>query len=384
MGDIPMEKKMMYAIAVVAVVVVASVAAMYVLTNSDKGPKYPVYFITMPVSSMKGSLGSGGIDGFVAWEPFDSEAIIDGAGTALEWSGEIMANHPCCVVVASTDYLAKDLGGGLTGADIARRFIFAHMGATEWMADALNHENGANYTLLVNLGMQFTNKSKAVVVSSFEHLKYSYAMDANFIAGITNFTETFVNTGVITPDKLTQGGYDNVSDFVSRYADDNYMTIAPNMWYGSSILNPNNPVRLGFLKADIHELAQWVAQNKTVGGGSKSMLEWWGVAVTNASSTGGYSNGPEEMDKFAAGDVDIGYLGAAPAIQKHLNAGVHTVILAGANTEGSAIIVKAGSGIKSIDGLQNKTIAVPSTGSIQYVLLKAAVVDAGLTLELKT
>jgi NitT/TauT family transport system substrate-binding protein len=383
MGDIPMEKKIMYAIAVVAVVVVASVAAVFVLTNSNNGPKHPVYFVTMPVSSMKGSLGSGGIDGFVAWEPFNSEAIIDGTGTALEWSGQIMPNHPCCVVVASTDYLAKNLGGGLTGRDIARSFVYAHVETTLWMTNALSHKTSANYTLLVNLGMQFTNKSEAVVASSLDHLKYSYVMDANFIAGITNFTDTFVNTGVITPDKLTQGGYSNVTDFVSKYADNSFLTIAP-MTTGSSILNPNDPVRLGFLKADIHELAQWVAQNKTVGGGVKSIFEKYGVAVTNASSTGGYSNGPEEMDKFAAGDVDIGYLGAAPAIQKHLNAGVHTVIVAGANTEGSAIIVKTGSGIKSIDGLQNKTIAVPSTGSIQYVLLKAAVVDAGLKLELKT
>lgn len=381
-----MERKMLYAIAVAAVVLVAAVAAVYVLTSSEKEPKAksPVYFVTMPVSSMKGSLASGGIDGFIAWEPFGSEAVVEDVGEALEWSGEIMPNHPCCVVVASTEYLVRDLGGGLTGSDITLRFVKAHAETTKWMVDALNHKNGANYTLLVNLGMGFTNKGQAVVESALDHLKYSYVMDEAFMAGITNFTEMFINSGVITEEKLGIGGYANVSDFVQKYTNEVYIDSLSSVQTSNTILNPSNPVRIGFLKADIHELAEYVAQNVTVGGGSKSMFEKYGVLVTNASSTGGYSSGPEEMDKFAAGDVDIGYLGCAPAIQKHLNAQVHTVIVAQANIEGSAIIVKAGAGITSIDGLQNKTIAVPATGSIQYVLLKAAVENAGLVLELKT
>jgi NitT/TauT family transport system substrate-binding protein len=380
------EKKIVYAIALSAIVVIASAAALYVLTNANKEPaqKYPVYFVTMPVSSMKGSLASGGIDGFIAWEPFGSEAVNENVGEVLEWSSEIMPNHPCCVVAASTDYLAKDLGGGLKGSDIASHFVKAHVEATKWMVDALGHKTGSNYTLLVNLGMQFTNKSQAIVAAALDHLKYGYKMDEAFVGGITNFTEMFINSGVISSDKLALGGYDNVTDFVEQYTNQTFLTAEGTVQPSDVILNPGNAVRIGFLKADIHELAQWVAQNKTVGGGTKSLFEKYGVYVENASSTGGYASGPEEMDKFAAGDVDIGYLGCAPAIQKHLNAQVHTVIVAQANSEGSAIVVKANAGIRSIEDLQNKTIAVPATGSIQYVLLRAAVEDAGLQLQLKT
>jgi len=379
-----LQKKMIYALVVVAVVVVASVAAMYVLTKpNEPKQKYPVYFQTMGVTSMEGSLASGGIDGFIAWEPFGSSAIIDNVGTALEWSGSIMPDHPCCVVVASTDFLAKDLGGGVNGSVITQQFVKAHAMTTLWMNDALAHKDGANYTLLVDLAMQFTSKSKAVVESSFEHLKYGYLMDDNYFDGVTNFTDTFINTGVISADKLALGGYSSITDFIDKYNDRTYLDALSSVQPSDTILNPNNAVRLGFLKSDIHELAQFVAQNKTVGG-AKSMFERYGVKVTNASSVGGYSSGPEEMGKFAAGEVDIGYLGCAPAIQNHLNAQVHTVIVAQANIEGSAIIVKAGTDMHSIDDLQNKTIAVPSTGSIQFVLLKKAVVDAGLELQLKT
>lgn len=380
-----MEKKSLYAIVVAAVVVVAAVAAVYVLTKSDNGPgqKNPVYFITMPVSSMKGSLAGGSIDGFIAWEPFGSEAIIDDVGTDLIWSGEIMPNHPCCVVVASTDFLTESVGGGLTGTNITMQFVKAHAETTKWMTDALSHKDGANYTLLVNLGMEFTGKSQAIVASALDHLTYGYEMSADFTAGITNFTEMFINGGVIEESKLAAGGYSSVGDFVDKYANESYVNALSSIQPSGTILNPSNAVRIGFLKADIHQLAEYVAQNATVGGGS-SMFAKYGVLVTNASTTGGYASGPEEMDKFAAGEVDIGYLGCAPAIQKHLNAQVHTVIVAQANAEGSAIIVGVDSGITSVSGLENKTIAVPATGSIQYVLLKAAVEDAGLKLELKT
>jgi len=380
-----MERKFLYAVIVAAIVIVSSVAAVYVLTADDEPrEKYPVYFVTMGVSSMKGALASGEIDGFIAWEPFGSEAILEDVGEALMWSGDIMPNHPCCVVVASTDYLELDLGGGLTGASMTTRFVKAHVEATSWMVDAMEDTDSANYALLVELGVQFTGKNEAVVESALDHMKYRYQMDLTFMEGITNFTEMFIVGGAITEDKLAAGGYDDVDDFVEQYTNETFLDAESSVQPSDVILNPDDPVRVGFLKSDIHELAQWVAQNRTVGGGAKSLFETYGVKVVNASAVGGYSSGPEEMDKFAAGEVDIGYLGCAPAIQKHLNAQVHTVIVAQANSEGSAIVVEAGAGIESIDDLQNKTIAVPSTGAIQFVLLKRAITEEGLELQLKT
>lgn len=374
----------MYAIVAAAIVVVSGVAAVYVLTKDDgNDQESPVYFVTMGVSSMKGALASGEIDGFIAWEPFGSEAILEDVGEALIWSGDIMPNHPCCVVLASTDYVVSDLGDGVTGAMMTSRFVKAHVEATRWMVDALDDKDSSEYEILLKLGIQFTGKSEAIVASALDHMKYGYKMDLTFMEGITNFTETFITGGTITEDKLTLGGYDDVDDFVDQYTNETFLDSEDAVEASEVIVNPDDPVRLGFLKADIHQLAQWVAQNKTVGGGSKSLFEKYGVNVVNASAVGGYSSGPEEMDKFAAGEVDIGYLGCAPAIQKHLNAQVHTVIVAQANSEGSAIVVDAGAGIESIDDLQNKTIAVPSTGTIQFVLLKRAVTDEGLELQLK-
>jgi len=128
---------------------------------------------------------------------------------------------------------------------------------------------------------------------------------------------------------------------------------------------PSTTVRVGYLTADLHHVAYFVARNKTVGG-SQSFFEKYGVNVTDAVP-GGYASGGVEMDAFAAGKVDIGFMGAPPAITKHLNLGVNTTVIAQVNDIGSALIVKAS--INNFSELKGKTIGVPSRSSIQYFLL---------------
>jgi len=129
--------------------------------------------------------------------------------------------------------------------------------------------------------------------------------------------------------------------------------------------SPSNTVRVGYLTADLHHLAYFVAKNKTVGSG-QSFFEKYGVNVTDAVP-GGYASGGVEMDAFLAGEVDIGFLGAPPAIIKHINGGVNTTVLAQVNDIGSALIVKPS--INTPLDLKGKTLAVPSRSSIQYFLL---------------
>ena len=90
------------------------------------------------------------------------------------------------------------------------------------------------------------------------------------------------------------------------------------------------------------------------------------------------------MTGVAADSVDIGYLGAPPAILQHLNAGIGTTSISQANSEGSGLVVKSGSGITSLKALVNKTVATPGESSIQFLLLKIALEREGLSLEIKT
>jgi len=124
-------------------------------------------------------------------------------------------------------------------------------------------------------------------------------------------------------------------------------------------------VRVGYLLADLHHIAHIVAQDKDAGGGT-SFYEKQGLIVEDAVGAP-YANGGVVMDHFAANEVDLGLLGAPPAITKHLNAGVDTVIVGQVNAIGSALVVAKD--VNKFSELAGKTVATPGHSSIQFFLL---------------
>lgn len=124
-------------------------------------------------------------------------------------------------------------------------------------------------------------------------------------------------------------------------------------------------IRVGYLLADLHHIAYAVANDPEAGGGT-SFYEQHGV-ITQDATGAPYANGGVEMDHFASGDVQIGMLGAPPAITKHLNAGVGTEVVAQVNSIGSALIVSPE--INAPEDLLGQTVAVPGHAAIQFFLL---------------
>ena len=136
-------------------------------------------------------------------------------------------------------------------------------------------------------------------------------------------------------------------------------------------------VRVGFITGDIHHLPFAIADNATVGGG-QSFYETNGLNVTPK----GYANGGAIMDTgFGTNQTDIAYLGAAPAISKHLNLGrniVNTSIIAQTNEEGSILV--ADMTVNSASDLVGKKVASPAKSSIQYLMLLKYLEDNGLNI----
>ena len=124
-------------------------------------------------------------------------------------------------------------------------------------------------------------------------------------------------------------------------------------------------VRIGFLTRDLHQLALRVALDKGY------FLEE-GLRVELVE----FQNGNAEMFGFLGGLIDMGYVGAAPALRSHIETGVEIRLLAGANLEGSAIVVETG--INTTLEMNGKTIATPAQGNVQDILLALACEQAGL------
>jgi NitT/TauT family transport system substrate-binding protein len=128
------------------------------------------------------------------------------------------------------------------------------------------------------------------------------------------------------------------------------------------------PVRIAYLQSDIHQLACWVALEKGFYKKEGLDVEVGGI----------FKAGPEEMSAFAAGALDMGYVGEAPATTAVANGSAAVTVLAQVNTEGSAIVVSDDSPVMSIQGLLGKRVAVPGHSTVQDFLLRKALVKFGV------
>jgi len=373
--DHSMARKMvLVAVIVVAAVIVLGAYAATVMMRGDRGGS--VYYLRMAPATMAASLSAGSIDAYIAWEPFVSEAIVGMTGEVLLWSEDIMPEHPCCVVAVSQDFLEQP-----NGAEVAKRFLKAHLEATTWMIDAMADTGSDEYALLKTLAMEFTTRNESVVDEALKHLEYRYVVDATLLSALEDFVNMYIETNQTTLEAVQDRGYDSVEDFVDTYVNETYIDAAASVEPGL----PDLPlmVRVGYLRGDLHQLAYYVANDSRVLGGAENLFNKYSVTVTNASGAP-YANGGVVMDNFAAGIVDIGYLGAPPALIKHITVGTEIAIVAQANIEGSGLVVSVGSGIDSVEDLVNMTVATPGETSIQHLLLKIALDRKDIDLVLKT
>ncbi len=127
-------------------------------------------------------------------------------------------------------------------------------------------------------------------------------------------------------------------------------------------LSHGESIRIAYLQSDIHQLPCWVALDK-------GFFEAEGVKVEVA---GIFKAGPELMSAFAAGALDMGYVGVAPATTAVANKTAKVVVLAQVNTEGSALVVKKDGKIQTVSELVGKSAVVPGHSTVQDFLFRKA------------
>lgn len=124
-------------------------------------------------------------------------------------------------------------------------------------------------------------------------------------------------------------------------------------------------VRIGYLPTD-HDAALFVAD-------AKGYFEKEDLTVDLIK----YNNGNELMKAMENGEIDVGYVGIAPALY-HIGNGAKAKIISSAQNEGSGIVVSENSGISSVSDLSGKSIATPGEGTIQELLLSYYLKENGM------
>lgn len=303
--------------------------------------------VTMSPRDMVEQLRLGEIDAFVAWEPFVSEAVNQGYGKIIATSHDIWPNHICCVVAIANK----------SEKDVAVALVWAHVKATRFINSKDNHDKVLEYA------EEFTGKRKDVIEDALKRIKFiEYPDKDQFLKYYTELkkrgylTKTYSELGYKTEDDFINDFlYSEIYNYVSSKLDEN------NSWVPEKV---NKKIRLGYLTADLHQLAFYVAMRE-------GYFEQVGLNV----ETKEFVNGVQEMEGFKNGEIDAGYLGGAPATLKRINDNIQISIIAGANSEGSAIVAK---NVDSIEELAGKKVAIPGFGTVQDFLLRMAAIKAGL------
>ena len=304
-----------------------------------------VYVIKMSPPDMVEQLKLGQIDGFVAWEPFPSKAVVNGYGEVLLNSSQIWKNHPCCVV-AVRDGLDDE---------VVKAIVIAHIKATRFI------NNPENKQKVLKHAIEFTGLDEKTVEMALKNIRFIEFPDEEQFKTYYHFLKS---SGLLTKS-IEQLGYKNEDEFFSDFL---RKDIYNDVKLKSSIpMHINKKVRIGYLRADLHQLAFYIALKE---GYYKEM----GLDVDAKV----YANGVEVMNAFKIGELDAAYLGSAPATLKRINEDIKIRIVAGVNNEGSAIVVK---GINSVQSLAGKKIAIPGFGTVQDFLLRMVVDKAGLKLK---
>ena len=97
----------------------------YMLLKNNVNPA-SVNITEMDVPLMQNALKSGKVDGFVAWEPYVSQAKVNGTGRVLINSNDIWPDIPCCVVIATNSFMNQK-------PNELRKFLKAHTEATDYV-----------------------------------------------------------------------------------------------------------------------------------------------------------------------------------------------------------------------------------------------------------
>lgn len=331
-------------------------------TTQNQGDQGTIYYVQTPPANMLQQLGTGEIDAFIAWEPNNAQAVMEGTGRYLMQSGEVAAEHPCCILA---------LAGAEGDEELALALAWANVKAINFI------NNGNNQEQMLQYAMDFTGRNKESVVRALTYTKYVSFPDLERMA---DFLGAMRQNGTLVKEPAALG-YENDEAFFKAFMNSDYVErvnaeLEKNPSWVPPAINGSHQVTLGYINQDLHHLPLHIALQE----GYYSEV---GLVSGQNLQLKGYANGVAVMEAFKAKELKASYLGVAPAVLKQLNDGIALRGIAGANDEGSAIVVAKDSDIQSIRDLKDKTVAIPGLGTVQSYILDLAARKHHMELQVK-
>jgi sulfonate transport system substrate-binding protein len=159
------------------------------LTNSDLAMNR-VNIIVLKPPEMIGALRADQIDAFNAWEPFPAKAVTSGVGRILVTSKQIWPNHPCCVLVADTNFVKRH-------SSEIKAVLRSHVRAIEFINN--NPEEA------VKIAVKYSGMDEQTIRKAMENVTFSYQLDAEGIQEYVRFLGELNYIKVTDPQAFVNG-----------------------------------------------------------------------------------------------------------------------------------------------------------------------------------
>jgi len=391
-------------------------AAVFVDTRSSvpSSPRVEIMYCK-GVSLMPLLLVTEQIDGFIAWQPYPALAEESGIGRQICLSEDLppagrWEDHPCCVLVARTD-LIKD------HPDLVRAFCALNIYATEYIKRNRTEASEIAAEWLMGNGNFTLGKTSVpasrVLKRAGSTLKFVHEPSHGWM-GLARFF--ILQQG----EMLKVEGY-SVSDGKANSSEDIFdfqphqdaleaisIEQTSSSSPGRRVTTPSpldGPVCIGYLSSDLHHLPLFVAVKKWA-----YFNDTYGIAlrpiderqsrpgrlelVVSGRRVGEIdlipaNAGPTVMTLMEQNCVQLAYVGIAPAIGA-IGLGADIKVIQPLQDSGSGLVVSESSpahnwtsfvswaGARSKEGRPLK-IADPEKGTIQDIMIKEALKEAGIS-----
>lgn len=141
----------------------------------------------MKVPSMNDALKAHQIDGIITFQPYVSIAANDTNNVVLENSSGILPNHPCCVVVASDDFIKNH-------ENETKEIVAIHENATNFINENINAGNSSAVVALLPEDIVSDKELEALSLESFPFIS---GIDDKFKSDVDAFQQLEVELGIL-------------------------------------------------------------------------------------------------------------------------------------------------------------------------------------------
>ena len=142
---------------------------------------------SMKVPSMNDALKTDQIDGIATYQPFVTIAASQSNAHVLVDSAQILPNHPCCVVVASDDFIKNH-------KDQAKAIVEIHENATDFINDNIENDTADEVVKLLPEDIVSDPDLEAQSLKSFPFIS---GLDNDYKASVDKFQKLEVDIGLL-------------------------------------------------------------------------------------------------------------------------------------------------------------------------------------------